>query len=238
MFEDKSGICIKKQHSFIGMTDQARAMSSIRSFVASCALEMNFGMTSPAKWIDSSANKWMRLELTYVFIQIGITEESEDSIEIQMLLDALGNRSIQWSGVNPTVKCSSDSVELYANHIRCMQKLAYILDVLHSLDGSSLSVKCTAGSNDCMDLAITVLFEQNLSAVRPVPITMEVTVSPNGTELVFVKSIKKVTSGSPNQNYSTIQDFVALVKNYNVCTYTRAAMLERVCDVMLLRLSA
>ncbi len=207
-------------------------MSSIRLFVDSYALKDNFGMASPPKWIDSPVNEWRRLELTYVFIQIGITEESKGSIKIQMLLDALGNRSIQWSGANPAVKCSCDSVGSYANHIRCMQKLAYILDVLHSLDGSSLSVKCTAGSNDCMDLAITVSFEKNLSAV---PITMEVTVSPNGPELVCVKNIKKVTSGSPNQNYSTIKEFVELVNNYNVCTYTRAAMLERVCDVMLLR---
>lgn len=203
-------------------------MSSIRSFVDSFALKDKFGMASLPKWIYSPANKWVRLELTYVFIEIGITEESEDSIEIQMLLDALGDRSIQWSGVNPTVKCSSDSVELYANHIRCMQKLAYILDVLHSLDGSSLSVKCTAGSHDCMDLAITVSFGNN-----PFPISIEATVSPNGAELVYVKNIRKISGRSPEANYSTIQDFVALVKNYNVCTYTRAAMLERVCDVML-----
>jgi hypothetical protein len=218
----------------MGMADQDRAMSSIRSFVASYALKDKFGMASSPKWIYSRANKWMRLELTYVFIQIGITEESEDSIEIQMLLDALGNRSIQWSGVNPTVKFSSNSVESYANHIRYMQKLAYILDVLHSLDGSFLSVECTASNDDCMDLAITVSFENNPFAF---PISIEATVSPNGAELIYVKNIRKKTGRSPEANYSTIQDFVELVKNYNVCTYTRAAMLERVCDVML-RLSA
>jgi hypothetical protein len=40
-----------------------------------------------------------------------------------------------------------------------------------------------------------------------------------------------------NRDFSTINDFVALLNKYVTFTYTRAALLERVCDVMLLRLS-